>query len=234
VNDSRAPVSVVIPVLNGAHLIEPALESIACQSVRPRQVTVVESTVSHVSSRSTCERHEFVDFVQCDARPAGTLRNMGASLSTQPFLAFLDCDDIWPVRRTEVLLEAFSVNPDVEYVGGLTVQVELDVEGDPVVRSGARPSMLPTCALMRRELFERVGGFRDKWQVGETIEWWSRASDAGVVAGNVDEVTLMRRLHDSNTGRTTQDVGSQYLRMLHDVITRRRVGEQTRSRDHRS
>jgi GT2 family glycosyltransferase len=54
--------------------------------------------------------------------------------------------------------------------------------------------------LMRREVFEQVGGFDEHLGRREVVEWGARLRRSAVVMAPLDEVVLLRRLHEKNHG----------------------------------
>ena len=80
---------------------------------------------------------------------------------------------------------------------------ELDEKGKEGLRLKAEPygGTLPGCSLLKREIFERIGYFNESLQSGETVDWVIRFRATGMKAVEIDYVTLLRRIHSSNTGR---------------------------------
>ena len=59
---------------------------------------------------------------------------------------------------------------------------------------------------------------------GEFIDWYSRATEAGVREAKVDRVVARRRIHDRNTGITRRELRGDYAHVLKDALDRRRGG----------
>lgn len=226
-----ASVSVVVPVLNGSHLIGEALDSVVRQSVMPSEIIVVDGgsvddsrhVVESFSQRSGVPS---ISFWVHEQPGAACKRNAGVGLSKGDYLAFLDADDIWPDDRIEKLILPFVRDPTLDCVTGCVQQFQTITNQNLSDRVLGAPvaTRLPSAALIKRLSFERVGPFDASLRRGETIEWWSRAMDAGWKTRPIEEVVLLRRVHDRNLGRTQSDTGKEYLSMLHRVMQRRRSG----------
>jgi len=214
-------ISVVIPVRDGAPLLGQALQSVEAQTIGRCEVLVVDDH-SRDGLDAVVAAFPQVRLLRSPGEGAAAARNFGAMHATGGFLAFLDADDLWPPQRCERLLDYFAAHPEVELVAGAMQQFRgmadagLDPIGAPV------PSRLPSTSLLRREAFARVGEFSEAFKVGETIEWWSRAVDAGLRCAAIPDVVLCRRVHESNLGRTATQPERAYLDMLHAVLQRRR------------
>ena len=221
-----APISVVIPVRDGAPLIDQALRSVQAQVQVPHEIIVVDD---HSSDGLDAVMAQFPEVIllRSPGEGAAEARNAGAAQATQQWLAFLDADDLWPASRCERQLQFLAENPGVDLVSGAIQQFQRK-SGAEFVRIGApTPSRLPTASLVRRAAFERVGGFSARFRVGETIEWWTRAVDAGLSCAVIPDTVLWRRVHEANLGRTAQQPDRAYLDMLHAVLQRRRESGST-------
>ena len=76
--------------------------------------------------------------------------------------------------------------------------------------------------LIKRNTFQGVGLFRTDQQVGQFIDWYARAQEQHLNIQVLSDVLMQRRLHGANMGIQKQDNRSDYARLLHDVIRRRR------------
>lgn len=216
-----AGISVVIPVRDGAPLLEQALRSVAAQTRPPAEVIVVDDH-SRDELDAVMARFPQVRMLRNPGEGAAEARNAGAAQATHAWLAFLDADDLWPPERSARQLQYLAANPGVELVHGALQQFRSPDGAALVPLGGPTPSRLPTASLVSREAFARVGGFCADFRIGETIEWWSRAVDAGLACAAIPDTVLLRRVHEANLGRTTVHPERGYLDMLHAVIRRRR------------
>jgi hypothetical protein len=81
--------------------------------------------------------------------------------------------------------------------------------------------------LIRRESFARVGPFSTAVRVGVTVDWFARASEAGLCHIILPEVVLERRLHTQNNGLREAASRSQYLEVIRQAMERRRAAAET-------
>jgi len=216
-----APVSVVIPVFNGADLVGAALESVFGQTRPPEQVILVDDG-STDGTEAAVRRFAGLQYVRQANAGAAAARNTGARLATRPFLAFLDADDLWPATRLERQLPPLLDDAALDFVAGRLVAVTRDATGGLRALSAPEPTRLPSALLLRRDAFERVGPFKSDFAVGETIEWFARALDAGLRGVSIPDIGVLRRVHDRNLGKTADGRDESYLRVLRDIVRRRR------------
>jgi hypothetical protein len=76
--------------------------------------------------------------------------------------------------------------------------------------------------LLRRSVFERIGGFNVGLKVGEMFEFMARFADAGLAITCVPETVLLRRIHARNKMRPDGAAVKGYPRALKAVLDRRR------------
>jgi glycosyltransferase involved in cell wall biosynthesis len=223
---AAALVSVVIPVYNCEAYLGEAIESVLAQTYRPIDVIVVDDGSS---DRSAAVARSFPE-IRCCAQPhagAGAARNRGVALARGMFLAFLDADDLWARDKLERQMAAFRADPALDMVHSrirqfhspeLAEDVKARLRGAGSVLSGHVSTML-----VRRASFDRVGPFPVGWRVGEFIDWYARAREAGLRDMLLPHVAVLRRLHAGNTGIRERGARGDYASVLKAALDRRRA-----------
>lgn len=219
-------VSVVIPVRDGEQYLGEAIGSILGGTVRPDQVVVVDDGSRDGSAALAAA---FGPPVTCiSQQPLGlpAAVNRGVAACRGELVGFLDADDLWPETKLELQQRMLDGDPALDAVFGRIaefVSPELSREQRAAVRVQGEPvrARLRGAMLARRTLLDRVGRFDEDIPVGDFIDWYARAEDAGVRAVLTDEVALHRRVHLSNMGRAASDPGLEYVRVARRVLQRR-------------
>ncbi len=225
-------VSVVIPVHNGARYLGEAIESVCHQTLLPAQIIVVDDG-STDESATVARGFAQVEYAFQENAGAATARNTGAALARHEYLAFLDADDVWVPQKLEWQLAALN-----SQIAGAMAFGHVEQFASPDLSSAEReeihipnPRMVafsPSALLMRRADFFRVGEFEAAWGVGEFIDWYLKAIDAGLQSHVLPETVLRRRVHTANMGRLKQDARSDYVRIAKATLDRRRKMSQER------
>lgn len=219
-------VSVIIPVFNGERFLAEAVASVRRQAVQPLEIIIVDDG----STDGTPEvvrslGHDIRSVVQPNTGPAAA-RNAGIRLARGEVLAFLDADDVWPDDALAVLSGHLTAAPQPGIVIGRVQSVVTagGTDGDDVLLPVAPPHRASHLgsALFRAEVFRATGLFDESLRYSEDMDWMMRAADQGVVRKNIDEVTLLYRLHGHNTtsGRNASELN--ILHVLRSSIRRRR------------
>ncbi|HSM70525.1 MAG TPA: hypothetical protein VK851_03195, partial [Anaerolineales bacterium] len=81
--------------------------------------------------------------------------------------------------------------------------------------------MLLSSALFKKPVFDKVGFFDESLAYfGDDLDWFIRAREHGVSVRQLDEVTLLWRIHEANTSHNPmiRDHARGYDRALTEVI----------------
>jgi hypothetical protein len=130
-------------------------------------------------------------------------------------------------RKITRQLEAFAASPGADMVFGHVRQFlspDLEPGTGRAVPTGLElmPGYSTGTLLARASVFQRVGPFARALRVGEFLEWYGRAMDAGLRSEMLDEVLLHRRIHADNMGVRERDKRSDYLKVFKAALDRRR------------
>jgi glycosyltransferase involved in cell wall biosynthesis len=230
---SRALVSVLIPAYNTAPYIGEAIESVFAQTYRPIEVVVVDDGSDDGTDAVARGYGDRIRFERLEHGGIGRARNRAVELAQGDYLAFLDADDRFVPTKLEQQVAAVESDPELDMVFGYIrefISPDLPPETQAAMRQPvpASPWMAPNVMLVRREAFERVGPFATDLRVGEGVDWYARASEAGLKGLTLDEVVVERRLHGQNTGLRERHSHSDYLQVVRSALLRRRAGERSR------
>ena len=104
-------ISVIIPAYKAADTIERALSSVAEQTLKPKQIIVIDDgsnddTLKIVESfKEHIYEIEIIIFKQQNLG-AGAARNRAINAATGEWLAFLDADDEWHPKKLSTSMDA--------------------------------------------------------------------------------------------------------------------------------
>lgn len=226
----NSKISVVIPVFNCEKYVAEAVRSALTQSRCPDEVIVIDDGSTDSSAEVLQGFGDAIRYFRQENLGIGAARNAGAARAVGDQLAFLDADDIWTPRKLELQESFLRENPDIDMVFG-SVENFISPELDEETRQrfhcpvGKIPGIHAACMLLPRSAFEQVGWFDTDLKLGEFLDWYGRALDLGMQARTLDEVVLLRRIHETNTGSRSKDLRSDYVRALKSILDRRRAVE---------
>jgi glycosyltransferase involved in cell wall biosynthesis len=215
-------VSVVIPVFNAERFLAEAIRSVQQQTYPHIEIIVIDDGSTDNSFQVASS---FPD-VRCFRQPNGGIsaaRNTGVAQCRGELLAFLDADDTWVVDKLERQIEAANSDPEAAFITGL-VQQYFDSQYDPrgVSLPPQNDGPVAGTLLIRTATFRQVGEFNPDLRLGEFMDWYSRATTAGLKRHHLASVLLRRRIHGANTVLQQRASQKDYLAVMKAHLERKR------------
>lgn len=199
-------VSVIIPVFNGAADLAAAVDSALSQHGCNVEVIVVNDGSTDATGDVLASYGDKIRVIQQEnlgALGLAATRNNGVRASTADWIAFLDHDDLWePDKLCRQLELAQAKNADVVYsnarnfgdvdrVADLRSDPEAMLEGDLFLSLLMDNFIVMSSAIMKRSLFDVIGGFTESPVLAEDWDLWLKAAACGATFAAVrDPVTL--------------------------------------------
>jgi glycosyltransferase involved in cell wall biosynthesis len=203
-------ISVAMPAYQAERWIGATLESVLNQTSPPDEVVVVDDGSTDRTVDIARRFGERVRVVQQPNAGVSAAYNRAFRESAGSYVAMCPADDLWEPHKLELQLKVLSANPavDVAFGGARYFGLEeRDFEGP--VHSGILDSksffrdmygadLIPApTAVVRRQLFERLGGFREDL-AGEDYEFWMRALKHGALFFHDPRLLVRLRQHGCN------------------------------------
>lgn len=205
-------VSIVIPTFNRAALVGEAISSVLGQSYSNFELIVVDDG----STDSTAEVvNSFSDrrliFLSQENKGRSAARNRAITFARGKYIAFLDSDDLYLPGKLERQIDYMELHPDMgmTYTSALCIdgkgnllprKYEATVSGrilEDIAFYIPVTITLPT-VMVRREVFDAVGGFDEAMYRFEDTDMWRRISKSYCI-GAIQEYTCKLRTHDGNS-----------------------------------
>lgn len=217
-----ATVAVVIPCHNYGHVVKRAIQSALAQTYPISQVIVVDDG-STDNSREMVKsiQDERVIYVYQDNAGVAEARNKGFGLAHTQYVVPLDADDAIEPGFVQLLVEEMKAKP---YLGVAYTGIKVVLLDGSIVYPETRPespwpapmdfdkqlnrwNQVPTCALVRRSYFERVGGYKSRYcpeGAGvEDGELWLRMGEYGYGLSFVPSQEGARFVHYTGKGHVS-------------------------------
>ena len=207
--------TLVMAVKNGENLIAETLESVTAQTLQAKQIILV---IDHATDNTVEFARSVADDIEIHfSEKHGVIpaMNLGIDLATSEYVAFLDHDDLWTPTKQAMQIEILNQKPSIDVVSSATRNFsKVTVEGiEQQVERDFASTRAFSSSTFRRDCFERFGKLDEslthfQWLYG----WWSHASSMNIQVENLEEIHLLRRIHESNSWVTHAEAAR------HDVL----------------
>jgi glycosyltransferase involved in cell wall biosynthesis len=181
-------VSVVIPVFNRAALVCEAASSVLAQDFDGFELIVVDDGSTDSTPKDLAKLlapFPNARLVSTQNRGVSAARNLGVSLSSGRFAAFLDSDDLWLPQKLSTQVDFFARNPSA--VACQTQETWIrhgkrvnpknrhaKPDGDIFLPSLSLCLVSPSAVMIRRDAFLSLGGFDERLPACEDYDLWLR------------------------------------------------------------
>jgi glycosyltransferase involved in cell wall biosynthesis len=187
----KVDLAIIIPTLNEEHYIGKLLDSIATQTVQPKEIVVVDAessdkTVAEIKKRQLHFRQ--LKFYQIPKYTISRQRNYGAAKTKAPHILFLDADVI---LRDKKALEIYwdqiqEKKPDVAIATNIPDSKDLRDKavfkaGDLLIKFSRLfwPASVGINMYVKRASFNEINGFDEEIKVAEDFNIVQRMTKSG-------------------------------------------------------
>lgn len=239
-------VSIVIPTYNRVGWVETAIQSVLSQDHPAVELIVVDdgsadetpALLERIAARQDPARFRHVR--HDNAGQSATI-NRGLELARGELLGYLSSDDyLLPGALARLVAEA-QAHPEAEVLyPSYFLADETDTVFDTITpgpHTAAHALAWASCmpgagVLVRRRLYERIGGWDPTYRFSPDYEWWLRAGEAAF--RHVPEPLAVWRAHDGSisVAGLTVDTIYERLRLLDELFAREDLPEDVRAVRH--
>ena len=215
-SSTRPLVSVIIPVRNAKDFIQEAIDSVLNQDYPSIEIMVIDDGSDDFDYQTLQLQDERICVTRLEGCGVSHARNTGMRLARGDYLAFLDADDVWFPGKLKAQIRYLESAAHVGIVFGQFIAWTCDESGrfapaaqlatdcsqltaaDPT-RSGWLYTKLllgllvgMNTAVVRREIYQTIGGFDESMRIGEDYDFWLRASHIAEMHSLAGPVALYR------------------------------------------
>lgn len=200
-------VSVIIPCRNGAAYLAEAIAGIRAQNV-PVEIVLIDDGSTDGSGRIAAEQGCRVIRKEKSEGPVKA-KNDALKVISGEDVMFHDCDDVMEPGALARMLAELESDPDVMAVMAkvrdfASPDLSAEERGGFQVKATPYHGLFTGSVLMRRRVWDVLGGFDESVTAGEIIDWQNRMQTHGFAIRKLDFASCRRRIHASNFGRTQQ------------------------------
>lgn len=205
--------SVIMPTFNRAGLLREALDSIAAQEFKQSEVILVDGGSTDGTESVAAGYGPRVRMVQAPRQGPGAARNCGCRHATGEYLTFLDSDDLWFPWTLKTFVDIIEQEQRPSWIMGRALEFKRieafqSSSHEPLkytrfadyLSSSELAAWVPGCCMaIRREAFEKVGGFTNECIGGEDSDLALRLGAQRGFMRVTAPFTVGYREHETNT-----------------------------------
>jgi glycosyltransferase involved in cell wall biosynthesis len=219
--------SILIPTYNRAYIVREAIESALSQNYRDFEIVIVDDGSTDNTREVVDQiQSDRIRYIRHDRnRGCSAACNTAIASARGEFVAFLDSDDLWKPEYLERQVAFLSERPKVDVVfcdmflqeisttypslmklmRSFPRMLQAKPQNQEYVLSGREMYVClleevpikPTATVVRRELFQKAGGFNETWPSG--TDWdlflrFSKVADFGYIDS---PLVIQRRVPDA-------------------------------------
>ncbi len=204
-------VSTVIPTYDRKADVVLAVASALAQTHAAQEVLVVDDGSRDGTAEALRARYgDRVTIVRTERLGVSGARNRGMAEARGDVIAFLDSDDEWEPEKLAKQVAWLEARPAFGMVITDVAQMDRDrktfhvfhrrdhvpVDGDVLVHLLTQPALAPSSALLRRRVYDEVGGFDTSLPTAEDIDFHLRVAARFEIGVIEEPLTRCMRGHD--------------------------------------
>lgn len=219
-NSEEPLVSVIIPVYNREDYIGEAIESVLNQTYKNFELIIVnDGSTDNTENivKGYAEKDKRIKYFYQENQGAYSARNKGIEESNGEFISFLDSDDKYFPYALEKMVYLFQTLPEnVKLIYGNFIN-EIEGQKEKIYREIVEPApkpvlfhqflignpILPTTSMVRKDVFEEIGLFDDKYSMAEDYDFWTKL----ILKYNIAKLNLPVSIYRKHQVQLTKDKG---------------------------
>lgn len=210
--------SIILPAFNAAPFIKQTIGSILAQTCGDFELLVIDDGSSDMTAEIASAMDPRVTVHKQQNQGIALARNAGIAKASGKWIAFMDHDDIWHPQKLSTQAEVLEFNTECDVVFGEFIRwdprtpphfldatldaklIDEDLSGNILHRLVQTNWVLLSTAVIRREVFDRVGLFDPKMPPSDDWDFFLRVAESSRFVKLAQPVTLYR-VHEGQTSR---------------------------------
>ncbi len=217
--------SVLITCYNKEKYLSDCVSSVLRQTKNPKEIIIVHDGCDKPMAHAQADT-----IILKENKGVANARDVAFKYSTGALILFVDGDDVLDPDYLEKMTwvigkkKADIAFPDMFMWGGEESKlVKIPNKITPKFVNTFHKIVIPVTCLMKREVYQKVGGFRE-WAVLEDVDFWVRAMCNGYIFKKAETLLWYRRY--PNTRNSSMDI-SKRKQVMKRILDQFEFGENT-------
>jgi len=198
-------ISVIIPTYNRCELLFRAIESVLNQTYGDLELLIIDdgsTDNTHFEVSHLLREEKKIRYIKTPNRGVSAARNLGIKISNGKYIAFLDSDDEWLPEKLKAQINYLKEFPHLNLVHGEEIwmrkgkrvnqkNIHRKRGGEIFSQCLDLCAISPSTVLVKKELLNQVGFFREDFPVCEDYDLWLRITSKYPV-GFIDKPLIVK------------------------------------------
>lgn len=171
-------------------------------------------------------QNQRIRYIAADRLGQSRAKNLGVRLARGEFIAFLDADDAWQPTKLAIQIALIDSKPGVGVVATRRSMIDDSVMDIPPIPAASGCAEVitaddlfirnPVCfssVLVRREVFDRVGGFDENLDLSIDYDLWLRVAACYQFLCLPEQLTLYRTGHGNLSRKQSDRIATAFTIM---------------------
>lgn len=222
-------VSVIIPTYNRATFVRQAIDSVLAQTYPDIELIVVDDGSDDDTLAVIRDVASALTLIQQPHAGVSAARNCGVAACSGEWVAFLDSDDLWLPGKLAAQMALLQKQPEIQacYTDEIWIrhgvrvnpkQIHAKHTGWLFLPSLPRCIISPSSILMRRQLWERLGGFDERLPACEDYDLWLRLTAREPVILLPERLIIKRGGHADQLSRCVPVLDQHRIAALEKIL----------------
>jgi glycosyltransferase involved in cell wall biosynthesis len=223
-------VSVIIPTFNRAAWLGEAIASVLAQTYQHLELLVVDDGSHDTTPEMMQAFGPALTYIQQAHAGVSAARNRGVAASRGALVAFLDSDDVWLPGKVAAQVALLQQQPHVHacYTDEIWIRYGVRVNPKQIHRKHSgwlfEPSLprciiSPSSIMLRRTLWDQLGGFDEQLPACEDYDLWLRLTLCTPVVLVPERLIVKRGGHADQLSRCVPVLDQYRIMALEKILT---------------
>jgi glycosyltransferase involved in cell wall biosynthesis len=168
------PISVIISVYNAELYLLEAINSVLNQSMPANEIIVINDGSTDNSIKILESFSGKIQLINRQNKGVSTSINEGLSHASEPWIAFIDADDIWQQNKLEIQYNYVLNNVDVKLIFGqmkqfISPELSEEIKKGIYCPTKAENGLIRPAMLVHKSVFDIYGLFNPTLKTGDLL-----------------------------------------------------------------
>lgn len=200
-------VSVIIPLYNKENFVAGTIKSVLSQTYTDFELIIINDGSTDGSAQIATSFYDHrIRYTEQPNRGVSIARNKGISIARGEYIAFLDADDKWSPDYLEKMALLSQQYPSYSVFCSSQEKRPINTlpTGISIIEDYCTYYYIfwTGCMFIKKDVFDKVGGFREGIQLGEDSDMWLRISCIYKTIFLNEELACHPYITENNLART--------------------------------